>query len=107
MRKFEFSVIAFVMFASALIAGTAGLQQETPDYYKTLGLPEDCSQDDVKKAFRKLAKKYHPDKCKEPDAEEKFQKIGEGKRSSEEISITLLLAKVLWHFDEFNFLSSN
>lgn len=79
MQKFEFSLIILVMFLSVLIAGTAGLQQEsTPDYYKTLELSEDCSQEDVKKAFRRLARKYHPDKCKEPDAQEKFQKIGEG-----------------------------
>lgn len=79
MQNFEVSFIAFVIVSSILIVGSAGLHEEsTPDYYKTLGLSEDCAQDDVKKAFRRLAMKYHPDKCKEPDAEKKFQEIGEG-----------------------------
>ncbi|KAK7580687.1 hypothetical protein V9T40_001316 [Parthenolecanium corni] len=78
MQNFEVSFIAFVIVSSILIVGSAGLHEEsTPDYYKTLGLSEDCAQDDVKKAFRRLAMKYHPDKCKEPDAEKKFQEIGE------------------------------
>lgn len=79
MREFEFSVITYVILSSILIAVTAGLTQETnPNYYEILELSEDCSQEDVKKAFRRLARKYHPDKCKDPDAQEKFQKLGEG-----------------------------
>lgn len=49
------------------------------DYYKILGVKKDASQAEIKRAFHKLAIKYHPDKNKEPDAEEKFKKIGEGK----------------------------
>ncbi|MCU0841005.1 MAG: DnaJ domain-containing protein [Thiobacillaceae bacterium] len=47
------------------------------DYYKTLGLRRDASAEDVKKAYRKLAKKYHPDVSKEADAEEKFKAVNE------------------------------
>jgi molecular chaperone DnaJ len=47
------------------------------DYYEVLGVDRSVSQDDIKRAFRKLAFKYHPDRNKEPDAEEKFKEISE------------------------------
>lgn len=50
---------------------------EFKDYYKILGLARDASQDEIKRAYRKLARKYHPDVSKEPDAEERFKEVGE------------------------------
>ncbi|MFT3732174.1 MAG: DnaJ C-terminal domain-containing protein [Hyphomicrobium sp.] len=50
---------------------------EFKDYYKTLGVARDATQDDIKKAYRQLARKYHPDINKEPDAEAKFKEVGE------------------------------
>ena len=50
---------------------------EFKDYYKIMGLSENASQDDIKKAYRKLARKYHPDVSKESNAEEKFKEVGE------------------------------
>jgi curved DNA-binding protein len=50
---------------------------EYKDYYKILGVPRDASQDDIKKAYRRLARKYHPDVSKEADAENKFKEVGE------------------------------
>ena len=47
------------------------------DYYEILGIPRDASTDDIKAAFRKLARQYHPDVSKEADAEEKFKEINE------------------------------
>ena len=47
------------------------------DYYDILGVNRDASQDEIKRAYRKLAAKYHPDKNKAPDAEEKFKKVRE------------------------------
>lgn len=46
------------------------------DYYEILGVDKNSSKDEIKKAFRTLARKYHPDVNKAPDAEEKFKQIG-------------------------------
>lgn len=48
-------------------------------YYDILGVPKNASERQIKKAFHKLAMKYHPDKNKSPDAEAKFREIAEGK----------------------------
>jgi curved DNA-binding protein len=51
---------------------------EFKDYYATLGVPRDASEQDIKKAFRKLARQYHPDVAKDKKAaEEKFKEINE------------------------------
>jgi curved DNA-binding protein len=50
---------------------------EYKDYYKIMGVARDASQDDIKRAYRRLARKYHPDVSKEPDAEERFKQVGE------------------------------
>ena len=47
------------------------------DYYEVLGLAKGASDDEIKKAYRKLSKKYHPDINKEADAEEKFKEVSE------------------------------
>jgi curved DNA-binding protein len=47
------------------------------DYYATLGVKKDASQDEIQKAYRKLARKYHPDVNKDSSAEARFKEIGE------------------------------
>jgi curved DNA-binding protein len=50
---------------------------EYKDYYQIMGVARDATQDEIRRAYRKLARKYHPDVSKEPDAEERFKAIGE------------------------------
>jgi curved DNA-binding protein len=50
---------------------------EYKDYYATMGVPRTANADEIKKAYRKLARKYHPDVSKEPNAEEKFKAVQE------------------------------
>jgi len=47
------------------------------DYYEVLGVGKEADQKEIKSAYRKLALQYHPDRSKEPDAEEKFKEISE------------------------------
>ncbi len=50
---------------------------EYKDYYKTLGVERKASADEIKRAYRKLARKYHPDVSKEANATDKFKELGE------------------------------
>ncbi|XP_010888091.2 dnaJ homolog subfamily B member 9a [Esox lucius] len=64
------------------------------DYYDILGVPKDANERQIKKAFHKLAMKYHPDKSKSPDAETKFREIAEAYE-------TLLDEKRRQEYDQF------
>lgn len=50
---------------------------EFRDYYEVMGVARDATQDDIKRAYRKLARKYHPDVSEDDAAEEKFKEVGE------------------------------
>jgi curved DNA-binding protein len=64
-----------VVAHARLLQGTPQLKYK--DYYAILGVPRDASQDDIRRAYRKLAQKHHPDVSKEKGAEERFKEIGE------------------------------
>lgn len=65
-----------LMFAVCILMITE-LILAKKDYYDILGVPKDASERQIKKAFHKLAMKYHPDKNNSPDAETKFREIAE------------------------------
>ncbi|XP_039524592.1 dnaJ homolog subfamily B member 9 [Pimephales promelas] len=65
-----FSVAVSILLIAELILAEK-------DYYEILGVPKDASDRQIKKAFHKLAMRYHPDKNKSPDAEAKFREIAE------------------------------
>jgi curved DNA-binding protein len=50
---------------------------EFKDYYSIMGVARDTTQVEIKLAYRLLARKYHPDVSKEPDAEARFKEVGE------------------------------
>ncbi|KHN35473.1 Chaperone protein dnaJ 1, mitochondrial [Glycine soja] len=76
--KTQESLIPRVPLRYRYFHATAFSSSADRDYYRTLGVPENASQDEIKKAFHSLAKKYHPDANKNnPSAKRKFQDIRE------------------------------
>ena len=60
-----------------ILVGGEAHTMDFKDYYKTLGLERTASEEDVRKAYRKLARKYHPDVSKEPDAQDRMRDLNE------------------------------
>ena len=72
---FSSRLLSLALLCCLLLAANAW---EDEDYYKLLGVPKTASEKDIKKAFRKLAMEYHPDKNRDPEARKKFEKIANG-----------------------------
>lgn len=70
-----------VAFAVCILLITELILAEK-NHYDILSVPKDATERQIKKAFHKLAMKYHPDKNKSPDAEARFREIAEGKVDS-------------------------
>uniref|UniRef100_A0A0V0J369 DnaJ homolog subfamily B member 9 n=1 Tax=Schistocephalus solidus TaxID=70667 RepID=A0A0V0J369_SCHSO len=68
-----FPILGLACFVFLSVA----MAHNTSDYYEVLGLARGCSTQEVKAAYRNLAKIYHPDKNKSPEASEKFRQIAE------------------------------
>lgn len=69
-----------VLLAScvSVVAVLAGGAAASKSYYDLLGVPERADAQQIKRAFRKVSLKYHPDKCKEADCQEKFMQVNKG-----------------------------
>ena len=75
-------LLSLAYLCCLVLAAVPLLVEAEEDYYKLLGVSRDASEKDIKKAFRKLAMAYHPDKNPDPEARKKFEKIANGKCSS-------------------------
>lgn len=80
--KNALSLINGVMFL-LLLTELVLAEVKKRDYYEILGVKRTAKDREIKKAFRKLAVKYHPDKNQEKGAEEKFKEMAEGMCISE------------------------
>ncbi|VDK49405.1 unnamed protein product [Anisakis simplex] len=96
--------ILFVVLLLVQFSPCSSSSGDEKDYYKILGVQKTATTAQIKKAFRKLALKYHPDRSKDPNAADKFRKIAEGQPSySLPFCEKVLEINSLYPFERFNF----
>lgn len=71
------SIFSFIVWCASKRSISTTSSLASKDYYKILGVSKNSSSKDVKKAYYQLAKKYHPDTNKDPNASKKFQEVSE------------------------------
>ena len=76
------SSLLLLLLALVTVLNIAPALSQSKDYYKSLGLTKDATDKEIKKAFRKLAIQFHPDKNSDEGAEEKFKEIAEGESTN-------------------------
>ena len=75
MPRFHFGALLTFFLCCCVLATVVLCADDDEDFYDILGIGRDADNREIRKAFKKLALKFHPDKSDEPDAQEKFLKI--------------------------------
>ena len=78
MEKSPHPLRALCLAAFLLCACGLGGARAEKSYYEVLGVPKQASQSQIKSAYRRLSKQFHPDVSSEPNAKQIFQEIAEG-----------------------------
>lgn len=83
----EGRAFSFLFLLSVCLLAFWPTEAAEDDYYQLLGVTKDASEQEIKKAFRKQAMKYHPDKNPDPESRKHFEKIANGRCTDTQTSV--------------------